>query len=77
MILGNLKQLRSELTKIFGECYTDDNAVVLVDGDQKTVAYLEVRSNDKLIVQFVDERSDVVIKVKGARPDARNVQFFN
>jgi hypothetical protein len=76
MKLGNFKPLKVELTKIFGECYTDDNAVVLIAGNQKTVAYLWVEINDKVRVQFVDDRPDVTIKVKGARPDARKIEFF-
>jgi hypothetical protein len=41
MYLGNFEDLKRELTAIFGECYTDDNAVVLTDSDdQETVATL-------------------------------------
>jgi hypothetical protein len=74
MFLGNFEPLNGELTKIFGECYTDDNAVVLIAGDQKAVAYLEVVEDDKVIVEFLDERPDVTINVKGARPDVMSTE---
>jgi hypothetical protein len=66
MNLGDYNDLKRGLKKVFGrDCYTDDNMVVYVDGDQKSVATLwAVRPN--CIAIYRPRRPVVEIQVAGA-----------
>jgi len=67
MNLGRYASLKRGLTSVFGrDCYTDDNSVVYVDGDQESVASLWVVRNGWVTI-YRPRRPVVDIRVPGAR----------
>jgi len=69
MRLGNYAALKAALATVFGqECYTDDNSIVLLDGDQSTAGWLSPSREGHLWVVFPPDtgKQPVEIAVPGS-----------
>lgn len=67
MRLGSYEHRKAALQALFGDHYTDDNAVILMEGDQQTVAYLSPTSQpDELLVTWCNSDRVAFIHVPGA-----------